>query len=461
MKFKFVAILLALCTAAGSTALPAYAASDQTAPLETSVSAGEHTWKNYEYKVLDDGNVEITGYTGQEANVSIPQSIDSRTVTSIGPSAFQKCTSLKEVTVPDGITVIGDYAFAYCSGLTRVTLPDSLKTLKEAAFGECSSLESITIPDGVTAIPEYAFYRCTSLAELTLPQSLTYLGENSFSGCKSLTQVVLPDSVKNIDWSAFADCTSLKKVTFPKNLEIVSDNAFQGCKSLESASLTEGLRQIGQGAFAGCESLKSLVLPVSTKEIAKNAFSGCSSLAAVDYAGTKENRKSIQIIGEGNTPLLASTIRYGNGTLESFAPKKGARFTSAGCTYQVKTDVHTVAFVKTTSKAAKLVVPSYVTVDGICYDVASVTKDAFRNNRSVTKITVKGDITSIGKNAFRGCSKLNKIVLYTDCLESVGANAFQGIRSNAVIKVPSTKTAEYKKLMKNKGLSSKAKIAVI
>ena len=117
-----------------------------------------------------------------------------------------------------------------------------------------------------------------------------------------------------------------------------------------------------------------------------------------------------------------------------------------------------VAFVKTASKAAKITVPDFISVDGITYEVASVTKDAFRNNKKITKVTIKAEIASIGKNAFYGCTKLNTIVIRSRSLSSVGTDAFRGIRAAATVKVPDGKQKEYQKLIKGKGIGSKVKI---
>ncbi|NBI88924.1 leucine-rich repeat domain-containing protein, partial [Lachnospiraceae bacterium] len=54
------------------------------------------------------------------------------------------------------------------------------------AFENCSSLENITIPNTVTSIGDSAFYNCTSLANVTIPDSVTNIGRNAFSGTKWL-----------------------------------------------------------------------------------------------------------------------------------------------------------------------------------------------------------------------------------------------------------------------------------
>lgn len=77
-------------------------------------------------------------------------------MTTIGEGAFQYCSSLTSITIPNSATTIGNCAFFECSGLTSVTIPNSVMTIGKGAFYGCS-LTSITIPSSVTTIGEYAF----------------------------------------------------------------------------------------------------------------------------------------------------------------------------------------------------------------------------------------------------------------------------------------------------------------
>jgi hypothetical protein len=115
----------------------------------------------------------------------------------------------------------------------------------------------------------------------------------------------------------------------------------------------------------------------------------------------------------------------------------------------------TVTYVKSTNtKATTITIPATVTVEGITYKVTAVTANAFKNNTTITKLTVGSNVSTIGKNAFYGCKNLKTITLNTTKLKdaNVGANAFKGINSKATINVPKSKLAAYKKILKNKGI---------
>lgn len=110
------------------------------------------------------------------------------------------------------------------------------------AFEGCTTLTSITIPDSVTTLYQYAFYGCSSLASVTLSTNLEQIDYQSFVGCTSLTEITIPASVQSFGDSVFYDCSNLATVTclattpptlsddvvFPKSVTIrVPDSALE------------------------------------------------------------------------------------------------------------------------------------------------------------------------------------------------------------------------------------------
>ena len=110
------------------------------------------------------------------------------------------------VPVDGSVTSIGNSAFDGCTGLTRITIPDSVTSIESWAFDGCTGLTGITIPDSVTEIGWYAFRGCTGLTSITIPNSVTSIGNSAFYGCTGLTSITIPNSVKSIGKLAFDGC---------------------------------------------------------------------------------------------------------------------------------------------------------------------------------------------------------------------------------------------------------------
>ena len=122
-----------------------------------SASAEEGTYGSLSYDVINAGEIEITGCNMDVASVEIPAEIAGKRVTSIGDNAFRDCTSLTEITIPDGATSVGFQTFSGCTSLKKITIPDSVTSIENNAFYGCASLTEIVIPDGVTKFTAVLF----------------------------------------------------------------------------------------------------------------------------------------------------------------------------------------------------------------------------------------------------------------------------------------------------------------
>ena len=79
-------------------------------------------------------------------------------MTSIVKWAFQYCSSLTSVTIPNSVTSIGSQAFYGCSGLTSVTIPNSVTDIYSEAFAKCSKLENVyCYAENISFIEDYIF----------------------------------------------------------------------------------------------------------------------------------------------------------------------------------------------------------------------------------------------------------------------------------------------------------------
>ena len=130
----------------------------------TSGTTGNCTWS------LDDNGVLTIKGNGAMGNYSRPGELPWGTnikkvkilsgVTNLGNSAFNSCTKLEDIIIPNSVERIGMDALAYTS-LSHIEIPNSVHYIDQSAFIFCKKLSSITIPNSVVYIGSHAFWTCT------------------------------------------------------------------------------------------------------------------------------------------------------------------------------------------------------------------------------------------------------------------------------------------------------------
>lgn len=217
-------------------------------------------------------------------------------VTEIGFCAFDGCSLLPEINLPDNITSLGQFAFSRCSSLKDVTIGRGIGSLPDHVFSDCSSLPSIFIPANIASINNYAFEGCTSLGDVTfeqrqrVSQNAPYiaLGSNGssplFSDCP-LDEVVIGRKLSyktssDYGYSPFYRNTSLRSVKISDIEDTIYDNEFYGCSNLQEFECGDGVTSIGNWAFSGCSALKSYLSGTSVGSIGQEAFSDCTAMTS-------------------------------------------------------------------------------------------------------------------------------------------------------------------------------------
>ena len=69
------------------------------------------------------------------------------------------------------------------------------RRVKGGAFEDCSQLTSVVIPQSVTTIECWAFSGCNNLTSITIPEGVGIIGDDAFHGCRNLESIILPNSV--------------------------------------------------------------------------------------------------------------------------------------------------------------------------------------------------------------------------------------------------------------------------
>ncbi|MGN0458438.1 MAG: leucine-rich repeat protein [Eubacterium sp.] len=187
----------------------------------------------------------------------------------IGENAYEK-TSIKSLTIPDGIGKVPDYLCNECPLLEAVELGRDVTVIGRNAFNECPELTSVTGTANITRVEEAGFYEDEKLElDSNLPK-LEHAGNIAFAYCKMIDFGKLSESIKYIGDAAFQYCYKLTEVNIPSSISEVPFCAFQGAH-ITKLTIEEGVKRIGEYAFMSTN-FTDLVLPKSLESIGTYAF---------------------------------------------------------------------------------------------------------------------------------------------------------------------------------------------
>ena len=411
-------------------------------------------------------------------------------------SIFDGCTSLKTITIPDGLDVIDPTHFetcisalsapklesvtfakgtsticngllANCPSLKSINIPDSVKSIGASVFSDCEALESIDIPDSVKSIGSYAFSGCEALESVRLPEGGCEIGSvffsyndgpkrygNVFQGCTSLTSLHIPKGITALssenyyawDYSMFS-APALKSVTFEDSVNALSASMFKNCEALEAVSIPNGVKTIPSYCFSNCKALTSLDIPESVKTIEGCAFKGCG-FASINLPDT------VKAIHDGAFADCASlsTVNLPTKGVElggSYYPSNSNSGTFAGCTALKSItlpDGITGGMLGAPALTNVKFAPGIKKINGLggCTALSNVIvpdsarqicEGSFSGCVSLQRIDIPEGVTSISNSAFGYCKSLQQVNL-PDSLRKIGYNSFGNCTSLQDLQIP-------------------------
>ena len=365
------------------------------------------------------------------------------TITTIGNSVFNGCSSIQEIIIPDGATKIGDRAFQNCKSLNHIVMPSSVTDISgyytfsgctslvsaspisenrgtgyeygwadkipANAFLDLNKLQEISLIDTITTIGASAFSGCSSLQELIIPEGVTTIGASAFNGCSSLQELIIPEGITKIEDRTFAGCSSLNHLLIPLSVTNISDYyTFSGCNSLTTASpLSENkgtgyeygwTETIPSYAFLGLDKLQTVSILDTITTIGIRVFMSCSSLQEV-------------IIPEGVTKIGERTFVDCSSLNHLVMPASVTDisdwYTFSGC--NSLTSVSPISEGKGTGY-------EYGWTDAI-------PANSFKDLNKLQTASILDTITTIGSRAFENCQSLQEINI-PDSVNSIGWRTF-------------------------------------
>jgi hypothetical protein len=247
----------------------------------------------------------------------------------IGDEAFEGCTSLHTLRIPENVTMIGNRAFGY-SNLSQLELSkpvsfgtevfegcDNLIIYANWWAGEYPSLieklKDVSFPvlqyDGIKAETSFEYkllsddtYSVGMLHKnmnsnyeieysddiLNIPvvhpmdgKDVTTVADSGFR-TENIWSVNIYQGVESIGFSAFRDCKKMVALHLPNGLLTIKDSAFNGCSALIDVTIPNSVTSIESAAFANCSSLLRVSLSSRLKSIEQGCFQNCSVLEGID-----------------------------------------------------------------------------------------------------------------------------------------------------------------------------------
>ena len=239
--------------------------------------------KTYDYFDLWDG-----------INSSIKYITIDDGVTYLGDSLFYDFNILENIKLPESLEQIGEYTFKNCTSLTNLILPDSITEIAGEAFSNCVSLGKVTLPKNLTLLGNGVFENCNAeiifpaslkcipimgdnaVTKVNIPEGVKIIGEDAFWACSNLKEITLPSTITNIERSAFFN-TPITEFVYPQNIDNIPANAFYGTK-LKEFSVPDNVTEIDDCAFYDCTDLKKITIPEFVTYIGNDVFKNCRNL---------------------------------------------------------------------------------------------------------------------------------------------------------------------------------------
>jgi len=409
-----------------------------------------------------ESQLEIIGDEAFTYNFDLVNIVLPDTVTTIGDEAFNYCTDLALLEIPDTVIYIGQNAFYHCLGMTSFVIPESVTYIDESAFRDCrymtlyleatevnanwhSLWNSSDVPlflGYIEIIDDGEFIYATSVnmeatiaglstsnndTEIVIPSAfgnynVTSINRMAFKENEQITKITIPNTITEIKENTFDSVTNLTTVIFApgSQLEIIRNQAFASDRKLVEIVIPNTVTTIEYEAFIYCTELLYINVPLSVSYIGDAAFGGCWNMVLFIQA-SEENANwdanwnpddngvfygYIETIDDGD--LIYSTLTNNEAVIMGLSPD----------------NVDTTVVIPETYGA---------------FVVTYIAERAFRDNQTITNITIPGTVKEIHEKAFDSASNLRAVSFSgIPHLEVIGRSAFAWCSNLEYFIIPDT-----------------------
>lgn len=450
-------------------------------------SCGENlTWTlTEEGELIIEGIGEMTSTPWQDSySLNIKKVTINEGVSSIGNYAFNGCSNLTSIDIPesvesigwtilhgtewynnqpDGIVYAANILYDYKGSIpvnTSINIKDGIKYIAPGAFFGNEELSSITLPSSLECIGEQAFYCCTNLTFVNIPENVTLIGYRAFFQCTNLaSSIVIPAGVRSIENETFYYCGKLPSISFSEGVTNIGESAFYRCGSLSTIALPQSLRTIGDLAFASCVGLTSISVSGNITSMGKSIFSYCRNLVSVNISDGLETIGTRMF--EGCQSLSSFTCYAKTPPVVEYNAFKG--ISSTAILYVPKSSLYTYETEGWSEYFSRIEsLPPVVVVSGTCgdnltwklteegeliiegtgamFDYPSLQNVPWYDYvESIQSVVVKEGVNSIGSRAFACCENLASVSI-PEGVVSIGGRAYMDCSGLTSVRIPTSVT---------------------
>ena len=370
----------------------------------------------FEFSIQNE-EVVIESYSGQDSVVIIPDSLNNLPVTVIGDNSFADNELIVQITLPNTIRKIGNNAFAGCGQMKSINFPSTIRQIGESSFSGCEKLTQITLPKDLESIGRNAFQDCSNIYYVTdaTGGNLTEIGEGAFDdtawfknfnndyvticqGCFLLkyrgkeTNLTVPWTIYNIAEGAFSGNESIVTMQLPNYMTTLQAGAISDMKNLKTINGGNGIETVSEYAFSNLPELENINL--NNAELDTENFMNCPGSP---YGS--ENDAPYDMTMPDDADLYFQSVFDEN--------ENGVVITH--CSNSVEFQDGTVIF------------PDYIRTKR----VVAIDIGACQNRLDIKKVVLPKYLTSIRSWAFSYDANLSEVVL-NEALQKIESDAFNG-----------------------------------